>query len=336
MTPPSLMQLIGAMSAMDGLRVGLLLTLVLSIVCGFLCLWILKRKFKEFFATKSFRSSLKHYFGHVPEQNDTPWLHLFLLLTVVLSVSAAAGLSIIGEVRRLPDALALELSIVGFVFTCSSACVTFWTLWQTHRIEYHTGYRIVGFRELIVELTRQLQLMEEQVKTSSKAGQRQTHRVLFIAPQPFFGMLSFGWNDNLYQNYEDALSRVAKLRRRHREFVFGIICVDTIGLRTFHKDYQQGRSQEWLDESVEAAEKAIVRITEAAGDGCEVFTRYHSTPGTEFVVIGNRVYSFAIEAVSGQSEIHETDVKEDRRNADRHARTFKLIGDLMSSKPEAN
>ena len=318
----------------------LLVYYTLAIILFFVCLidfiYVYGRH-RDTLGTKSLHDRLKHVLFHVPDECSNAWPHVLGLVTGLLGLCITAGASFGWLVSDNDDVGSLHSFSIGasaFLFAAVVSCVSVWTLWQTMRIDHKVGYRITGFVDLIQELTKEIErLTKDFIETHSQRAV-EYHHVALVTTNPFLGMLSYP-EESFTFKFEGALHTVARcvnasiaFNREHcHTIVFGfeVICGDNAALQTFHETFYEDGT-----DKVERATRMTAEVEKRIQDHEQsarrkIYTRVAKVPPTQFLVVGDAVYEFTLEALGQRSEIYDTDVRQDRRAAKKSLATFEIL-----------
>ncbi|MGE5340684.1 MAG: class I SAM-dependent methyltransferase [Candidatus Omnitrophota bacterium] len=277
----------------------------------------------------------------LPDENkDKPWSQI-----VSGMITSFAICMIIGSFMALLFSKNLNTNIHSFALTTASlffgvliSFISFWTLWQTKRIEKQTGDIIHGFKELVEALSHELRELVKDFYDNQGIAKKY-HRVYFITTNPFFGMLSERLKKNVELEFKQALEAVADCvslsRDSENQFVFKIICGDDTALKNFHNDFysfiaDRERKKNVVEKISSKVSDGLLSLENRAGQ--QIFTRLREVPPTQFMIIGNIIYEWIIEADGKEeySEVFDTSKKDDTRTCQKYIKTFEALQRLSS------
>ncbi len=277
-----------------------------------------------------------HIVAYVPGDESRAWPHVLAGVCSALGVSFIVATVLIRLVDgNGPASGAALVTTASFVFAVFISAVTFWVLWQTAKLEHQAGFRMFTFLDLIKRTAEDVTRL---VDNFGKAHRRQTkphHRLYLITTNPFFGTLTYP-DEVVTTTYRNAILSLAAACRDSKDtspghpIEFQIICGNPAARLSFHQSFF-------------ASEKEPAKLAaklKAAGDRSDQFlsdlTNFGvsvkfvaKVPPTQFMVIGDTVYEFTIESQDQATEILYTDLKEDRKAADRFAQNFAVFWDHL-------
>jgi hypothetical protein len=288
------------------------------------------------------KTKIAYLISRVPDEDSSAWPH------VLAGVLACLGFCLlIGSVVATMSFVSADfnrhstaLTAGSLVFAVLISAVSFWTLWQTKKIEQLQGSNIENFRELMEAMVRDMEAINTDfIANNSRA--REHHRIYLVTTNPLFGKLSFP-SARVTQQFEDAMrhnaahaGRSGDNGRDNSGFSMEILCGNADAIRIFHRTFFRGKGEELAaadDHQVvracEETERVIRSLNEASGS--VIVHRAARVPKTQFAIIGNIVYEFILDAPGFQSEVHRARRIGDRVACERFLETFKLLRDLSA------
>jgi hypothetical protein len=312
------------------LLVGLgLCTIGIAIYCG-----VYLKKEKAFAGLSTLQTVL-HLISNVPDDNSQAWPHIVagVLTTLGLCLIASGTIVSLPFVAEDRNTVGLALTAGGLAFGVLISSISFWTLWQTRRIEQLQGARLEGFPSLIEIVASELDNLVSDLRLNNWKP-RAHHRVYLVTKNPFFGRLSFP-TEKFTERYTDALGHVAtavnlaKNTGAVHDFDVQFLCGDSEALNEFHSMYFPSSDplKRFSDEALAATaetESLLEDLKKKAG-GKDITKRIHNVPETQFAVVGSVVFEFILESRGSQAEVHSCRRIRDQVVCDRFVDTFKLL-----------
>jgi hypothetical protein len=285
------------------------------------------------------RGKLSYLISRVPDEDSPAWPHVLggVLMCLGFCLLVGSYVALMPFVSADFNRHSTALTAGGLMFAVLISAVSFWTLWQTKKIEQIQGSNVGSFRELIEMMVRDMESLSDDFRANNNRV-REHHRVFLVTTNPYFGKLSFPF-DKVTQKFEDAMSHNAKHVKsssspdRTEGFQMEVLCGDLSAIVKFHQIFYRGKGEvvaatddNQVVKASQDTEAFIRRLNEDAG--CEIVHRAQRVPKTQFAIIGNVVYEFILEAPGFQSEIHRARRIGDKVACDRFLETFRLLKDL--------
>ncbi len=228
------------------------------------------------------------------------------------------------------------IAVSSSIFSVCIALITFWTLNQTKKIDHQQGHKITEFNTLINKLNIELKRIESSFRNEYKYDKQSFHRVYFITNHPFFGTMSYPDKDFTIE-FLNNLRTLRDLKRgdaKKQEFEFHILCNDKNAITTYIEDYFSTINPEEI--RLEKIAEAVNRFELNIRDYVElnIVERFPNIPDfPQFMIIGNTLFEFIIEAASPSTQIIETQVVTDRKRCEIYIKTFELLRDVLKDAP---
>lgn len=258
--------------------------------------------------------------SHLPRDVTPAWPHVLGGVTFF----SGASLALAGSVAH---AFALgrhyAMEFAGFLFAAAIAVISFYTLWQTRRIDLRIGTEIETFRALVEKLTRDARKLYDASFDGNGTFTNAQLRFLLVTKNPLFGQLTFP-GEKITEDFKNALVELAT--RVPQGVSLGIVCADEPTLTAFHEQYfkDKGASAATKTENANSETTAFLdEITRKAGR-C-VIRRVTDVPPIQFAVIGNRTYEFFLETTDGSTDIQRSQQIDEGRTARRFAEFFEQL-----------
>ncbi len=276
---------------------------VALIIAGLLMYFYIWRSNKDALSCFSFRDKVMCLVSHVPDDESPAWPHVFA------GVMASFGFCVfVGVVLACWPTSSLHydetgtfLAASGFVFAILISVISFWTLWQTRKIERLYGESIEGFKGLTQKIAEEIAKLNDDFR---KHGQKASkhHRIFIVTTNPYFGILSFH-GDKEEQDFKlnllGASDYVKKTsaQKDGEKYVLEVICGDSNQIikfnEHFYKEHEPGTdSAAEIKRSNDATEHFIKSIEDNTGAGSIIRTSV--IPEVQFAIIGNVVYEFIL------------------------------------------
>lgn len=285
----------------------------------------------------SFRETVSQLVSHLPDDGSAAWPHILSGVAFTVGVSLVGGFAIEGFVvqfdGRVPRGIGASLASV--IFASEIGAISFWTLWQTKRIERGQGVMLHGFSALTTSMSREMKSLWEELERANWMPQAH-HRFLLVTTNPWFGMLSHPYAAST-QEFREGLERLAHaVKSCHdsnspRPFIFGILMGDDTRLREFHSLYFSDLPD---DEKVAAVEEAtdklkgFVDILHSFGVDRARIQHKASVPAFQFAIIGSVVFEFILDTVGGATEVHRARIVRERLLCERFVQTYRVLESL--------
>jgi hypothetical protein len=291
------------------------------------------------FVGQKFTEVLYNLASHVPDDNRSAGLHILagVMLTCGIAFVAAGAVITMPFVATDMANNSLLLTATGLVFGMEISVLSFWTLWQTRRIEQNQGSDISSFPALIIALNQEIERLLADLRAHNFSA-RSYHRIYLITTNPFFGKLSFP-TDEFTIDFENTLLKAAKWVAECKnaggstQMDFQILCGDNCALEQFHRAfYRNGTSgdAEADPRAVEATRSAAMLLEEMVkrAGGSPILHRVKGIPKMQFAVVGNTVFEFILDNPGFQSEIHRARRIREKVMCDRFVETFQILKEL--------
>jgi len=289
------------------------------------------------FAGLTFRETLGQLFSHLPDDSSAAWPHILSGVALALGVSLVGGFALEGSAAqfdgRVPTGIGATLA--GVIFGAEIGAVSFWTLWQTKRIERGQGVMLHGFPALTAAMSREMKALWDELERSNWAPQAH-HRFLLVTTNPWFGMLSSPSAPST-QEYREGLERLAHAvkscqdAKSTRKFKFGILMGNDERLSDFHGLYFSDLAESAKAEAVTGATNKLqefLNILRTYGVPAEDIQPKASVPAFQFAVIGGVVFEFILDTVGGATEVHRARVLRERVLCERFVQTYGVLESL--------
>ncbi|MBS1983442.1 MAG: hypothetical protein JST16_04650 [Bdellovibrionales bacterium] len=222
------------------------------------------------------------------------------------------------------------------IFGVLISTISFWTLWQTRRIEQNQGAEVSGFAQLIDRMAAEIEVLVKDLRDHGYRP-RAHHRFLLVTTNPFFGRVSFK-SAECTTRYTDALRHLATAASEvlqksggnagHRLDV-RILCGTRKALEDFHSIYfppQTGQaiSTEAANAS-DDAESLLAQLLHESGAAGLLIERRDTIPRTQFAIVGNAVFEFVLTSPGSQTEVHTTRLLREAVVCQRFIETFEIL-----------
>jgi hypothetical protein len=262
---------------------------------------------KDRLALLSRREKLAALFSYVPTDpsiRPTPVKHIVAGVLAFIGLSLFVG-GLLSHLVVHPNynEHSAALSLAGMIFALLLSGLSFWTLWQTKKIESLQGAHISGFKKLTSDLADAIKdVHDDFVRHGCSASSH--HRVIFVTNNPYFGVLSF-FNDPVEIKFREALTNVAHDVSRSMgstKFTLMVLCGNEPTIEKFNKEFFENKSPQENQQDREAeirkanqsTEEFLSKLTgEAEGNATVVF-RGADIPDIQFAIIGNTVFEFIL------------------------------------------
>jgi hypothetical protein len=313
-----------------------------GMVCGglliYLCLYFAHES--SFIGLRS-KDVLYNLVSHVSDDERSAGLHIISGVLFTCGIALVVG----GAVITIPFVLSnatnvgVFLTASGLVFGVEISMLSFWTLWQTRRIEQNQGAEISSFHGLIQCISEEMDRLLDDLR-ARKFNSTPLHRIYILTTNPFFGHLSFP-TEKYTIAFEDSLRTASKWVSECRrvgpgngsEFDFQILCGDETALNEFHRvffgtpDQPAAVGNAEVAQATKAVEDLLSELATKAGTS-EIIHRIKRVPRIQFAVVGNTVFEFALENPGFQSEIRAARRIREKVMCDRFVETFQVMKGL--------
>lgn len=276
-------------------------------------------------ARRPIKHQLVAMFARVPNDESSPWAHM---------VAGSLLLSAIAILVAMCFARLVEIEDPAAIVTCASmgfsvlvGLLSFWTLWQTKRIEDLQGRQIDSFAALRDEMHQEMTFVYRDMdKTAGSAAEY--HRFLLVTANPFFGMLSYPEQSetlDFYQAIEHLVNQAKKWDKSPPGIGANIkiLCADRDGLTDFHAKFlgvaSTNPSVATITNKVEEKLAALNKML----PGC--VARYRGVPTFQFCVVGNTVFEFVLESPGLRTEIRRSQRIADAAACRRFVDVFRIM-----------
>lgn len=285
--------------------------------------------------------SLIDIFSHLPDPSTGPAVHVLGGACAVTGTSLLAA-TMVADILTPPDQFVANLvSVTGLFIGIAFSLITLWTLWQTRRIDYQAGYRIHDFYDLIHQLNLEVARLIESFNEVYGGRAQPFHRVYLVTTQPFLGSLSYP-NKKATLRFRQNLRTLVDIRyeslRSKREgknpgaFEFHVLCGDRQAIREFHKEFckHDPAALRKAQESADEVNNDLCALDARFGtiDDPGPFYRVRRVPPVQFMIVGNKLFEFTLEAQKSRSEIFNTQVVHDTRFCKNYIETFDVLRDV--------
>lgn len=331
---------------MDGYIICQYVSLFL-IVVGMLTYFYLYSTYRVLREDKTTSEAIIDIISHVPEAGARPGPHILAGVSLVCGVSLSLAAMISDIVAPAKEFVAYLVSLSSLMIAAAFSSISMWTLWQARRLEFQAGYKIHDFYQLISKLNCELELLLSSLRGHYQMKSQPFHRVYLITTQPFLGMLSYP-NSDATNKFKGLVHQCADAHYKtvfeynHKNcdsyFDFHILCGDNTLLKNFHEkfyDNKSGYDEKKIISLSQEVEKEIQDINDRAERANGVdnrikkdlgpFHRVKVIPSVQFMVIGNKLFEFTLEAGNSQSEIFNTQVVHDSRYCESYINNFRLF-----------
>jgi len=189
------------------------------------------------------------------------------------------------------DAHGTTLTAAGLIFGILIAVISFWTLWQTKRIEHLQGANIDGFRMLTVSITESIEKLTDNFEKHGKKASSH-HRIFFLTTNPHFGGLSFPLTSE-QEDFERAFLKAADFASADPKFDVSVLCGSPTTIKTFNENWlTKNGMQDRLEDTTAIVERFIRELNEHAKR--EVVIRKNDISDMQFAIVGNTVFEFIL------------------------------------------
>lgn len=281
---------------------------------------------------------LRELFSHLDIEKSSPFPHicagLFFLSGTSILIGELISIFLLGSQHDLSTRLALSGILVGIMFSF----VSLWTLWQTRRIAYNSGFVFTDLQKLTSFLNQEITDIVYSYRDFHKRKATPRHRFLLITTQPLFGSLTrFG--DQVAEEFEKQLRSLSKCvseseyisessEKPAHKFKFEIICGSQNCISEFHKLYV-GNDREQLNLLDDKIENFIADLQRESNIKSGVVFRKEKIPPVQFAIVGNKVITFNLNPESGTSHIFEANVHQDVKHVNAYLETFEFLRESL-------
>ncbi|HVF58885.1 MAG TPA: hypothetical protein VNJ70_03620 [Thermoanaerobaculia bacterium] len=285
------------------------------------------------FSGFAFRETIAQLVSHLPDDDSAAWPHILSGVALTVGVSLVSGFAIEGFAAqfdgRVPTGTGATLA--GIIFGAEIGAISFWTLWQTKRIERGQGQMVHGFSALATAMSREMKFLWEELERSSWVPQAD-HRFLLVTTNPWFGMLSSPHSKSTTE-FREGLERLAHAvtsckNSKPRGFTFGILMGDAERLKEFHELYFSDLSGAAKDAAVQGATDKLNGLIDTLlkyGVDRDNIKEKVSVPAFQFAVIGGVVFEFILDTVGGTTEVHRARMLRERVLCERFVQTYRVL-----------
>ncbi len=244
--------------------------------------------------------------SHVPSDasvRPSPKRHIVAGVSICMGVCLLVGVGISQLPFVKPDynAHGTALTAAGLTFGILISIISFWTLWQTKKIESLQGAYFPGFKKLTDDLTKELEKLNQDFVDhgcSASAG----HRLIFITKNPYFGVLSF-FNDPIEIRFRNALCAAAENVSRSQgatKFCMVVLCGNVGTIEAFNREFFENKfpllNQTDRDAKItDANNKTEALLAELdAKARMQVVFRGANIPDLQFAIASHTVFEFIL------------------------------------------
>ena len=262
---------------------------------------------KDRLALLSRREKLAALFSYVPTDpsiRPTPIKHILAGVLVFIGLSLFVG-GLLSHLVVDPNynEHSAALTIAGVIFALLISGLSFWTLWQTKKIESLQGAHISGFKKLTSDRADAINKLHENFVDHGHSASTH-HRVVLVTKNPYFGVLSF-YQDSarVERRFKTALTTIAEDVQRSvgdTKFNLTILCGDESTIQNFNKEFFENKSPQDNQQDREAKIRRANELTEeflsklSAEAKTQVVFRGAEIPDIQFAIIGNTVFEFIL------------------------------------------
>ena len=311
-------------------------------------LYLCYRMYQRLSEKNGFFNDLPRLISHVPHSTITAKNHIWAGVFLFSGVSMMAGMAC-------AKIFSADMNLQGYMATSAglglgilTLALSFWTLYQTKKLERLQGENINRFDELIASITDRIKtLIDKYDENRDKSSS--LFRVYLVTNNPYFGVNSYR-GKRVTLDYKNAFDRLADRIKAFRQstsstvpgqgFKLKVICADCENVAQFNSHYYTTEKQAEHTLANCLTEEFITELKEAAGDNC--FIRIPMPIAeVQFAVIADTVYEFILTAPNDhQSKARGSDIKyttriEDRVVADRFERYMVFLENLIQHSPNA-
>ena len=323
---------------------SLILSLMLLIVGG-ATYTFLHRKYRVVREDKTTSEAVVDIISHVPETGAGPGPHILAGISFVCGFSLLMATIISDIVAPKGEFIAYLVSFSSLAIAALFSTISMWTLWQARRLEFQAGYKIHDFYHLITSLNKDLEVLLFSLRESYQLKVQPFHRVYLITTQPFLGMLSYP-NSEASNKFKGLLKQCVdvcydtvldyNLGNAKSVFEFHIICGDQDLFEKFHTSFydHSGVDEKKIKSIILEVENEIEALNDKVNRGNSKnliksnlgpFHRVKAVPSVQFMIIGNKLYEFTLEAGNSHSEIFNTQVVHDSRYCEAYIKNFDIF-----------
>jgi len=323
---------------------SLIFSLILLIIGGFTYTF-LYRKYRVLREDKSTSEAVIDIISHVPEIGAGPGPHILAGISLVCGFSLLSSTIISDIVAPKGEFIAYLVSVSSLSIAAVFSSISMWTLWQARRLEFQAGYKIHDFYHLIINLNKDLEALLVSIRESYHLKAQPFHRVYLITTQPFLGMLSYP-NSEASNKFKSLLKQCVdvyydtildfNLENAKNIFEFHVLCGDCELFKKFHQSFYQNSGVDAkkinninieVETEIDALNKKVKRgnSKDLIKSDLGPFHRMKAVPSVQFMIIGNKLYEFTLEAGNSQSEIFNTQVVHDSRYCEAYIKNFNLF-----------
>ncbi len=191
------------------------------------------------------------------------------------------------------------LTAAGLTFGILISVISFWTLWQTKKIENLQGAYIPGFKKLAEDLAVAIKKVNEHF-VNNGCSASEGHRLIFITINPYFGVLSF-LNDPIEVSFREALRAAAENVSRSQgstKFSMAILCGSISTIENFNRCFFQSKfpsmaNADRVAKILDANKRTFAFLDELnIKAGTQVVFQGEHIPDLQFAIVGNSVFEF--------------------------------------------
>lgn len=301
----------------------------LAVALASLGYWRMWSRRKDLFKGLAFTEILTSLLSHLPDEDSPAYPHVILgvmLLGGIASLATGIANAVITSNSHQMD-ISAAVTIGAATFAVLLSFISFWTLWQTRRIEQLQGSEIQGFDDLIIRITKDIRKISKEAKSLSSGARREHLRVLLITKNPYWGVLSYPDEDFTGQ-FRVAIELLAKQAKEHL-VKFEVLCGRPETIRAFNAEIlHQADDNPLVIERCNDTRKFIEDVSRLA-EGEKIFHEAREIPKLQFAIVGNVVYEFILSAGVQQSEIHRARCIREKRTCERFVETFEILKNAL-------
>jgi hypothetical protein len=244
--------------------------------------------------------------SHLPSDGNvrpSPKKHIIAGVSICMGVCLLVGVGI----SQLPfvephyDAHGTALTAAGLTFGILISVISFWTLWQTKKIESLQGAYTPGFKKLTLDLAVAIEELHGDFVAHGNSASM-GHRVILITKNPYFGLLSF-FDDAIERRFRTALCTAAEdVSRSHgtNKFTMVVLCGNKQIFEDFNREFFESKLPNLnkidrdakISDANQRTQGLLTELDTKAGE--QVVFQGANIPDIQFAIVGHTVFEFIL------------------------------------------
>lgn len=300
---------------------------------------------KKEVSDKGFKRNLEYYIAYVPSQESKASHHIVAGACLSLGICIIFGIVVATVIMWIDNPGIHYHHIIfeagGFAFAVLISLISFWTLWQTKKIEHLQGFDVSDLTALLKHLNKEILRIASDYDAKHHKKAQDYHRFLLVTTNPFLGLLSYP-DDEDTNGFLGSLNRLKMIKiaenadkddkNNSKKFRFEILCADETRMEEFHKEFFLKKEGSVVTEELKEKINHNTALTEdylkqfMTPETPDIVHRRKEIPKfPQFAIVGNMVFEFTLEARAPFTEVTETHIVMDRKRCDMYEETFKLL-----------